>query len=90
MWIVCLADNSHEMSSLIFSEKYPLPHKKKKKIKLLSAGIVINTMFSYHIIEKYDDRCSEEIVHPLSNTVYMFDYNRYVILLIFMILLSEI
>ena len=36
MWIICyLADNSQEISSLIFSEK--------KKIKMLSAIVVIGT-----------------------------------------------
>ena len=30
MWIVCLADNWHEISSLIFSEKYKKKKKKKK------------------------------------------------------------
>ena len=37
MWLISLADDSHEMSSLIFSKK----KKKKKKIKMLSAAIVI-------------------------------------------------
>ena len=36
MWIICEADDSHEMSSLIFSEK-----KKKKKS---SAAVVISTL----------------------------------------------
>ena len=36
MWIVCLADESHEMSRLIFYEKY-----KKKYFKVSSAAIVI-------------------------------------------------
>ena len=38
MWIVCLADNSHEMSSFIFSEK----KKKKKKFKVSSAADAIS------------------------------------------------
>ena len=36
MWIVCLADDSHEIPSIIFSEKY-----KKEK---LSAAAVISTL----------------------------------------------
>ena len=36
MWIICLADDSHEMSRL-FSEK-------KKKKKMLSAAVVIGTL----------------------------------------------
>ena len=31
MWIVCLADDSHEMSSLIFSQKKTKKKKKQKK-----------------------------------------------------------
>ena len=34
MWIVCLADDSHEMLSLIYSEKY----EKKKKIRMSAAA----------------------------------------------------
>ena len=34
MWIVCLADNSHELPSLIFSEN-------KKKIEMSPAAVVI-------------------------------------------------
>ena len=34
MWIICLADNSHEMSILIFFEKYE-KWKKKSKYHLL-------------------------------------------------------
>ena len=32
MWILCLADDTQEMSSLIFSDKY-------KEIKMLSAAV---------------------------------------------------
>ena len=39
MWIVCMADNSHEMS-FIFSESWKKYHKTKKKIKMTSAAIV--------------------------------------------------
>ena len=38
MWIVCQADNSHEMSRLVLSEK------KKKKKKLSSAAVVIGAL----------------------------------------------
>ena len=41
MWIVCRADDSHEMISLIFSEK-----KKKWKIKISSAAVVISTLMA--------------------------------------------
>ena len=37
MWIVCLADNSREMVSLIFSEK-------KKYFKMLSGLFVTSTL----------------------------------------------
>ena len=37
------ADDSHEISSLIFSEKMT-PKKKKKKIKASSAEVLINTL----------------------------------------------
>ena len=37
MWIVCLADNSHEMPSFIVSEK---TKKQKKKAKLYTPPIV--------------------------------------------------
>ena len=36
MWIICQADNSLEMSRLVFSEK-----KKKKKIKNFSSAAVV-------------------------------------------------
>ena len=42
MWIVCLADNSHEMSNHIFSEKL---WKKKKKIINKS---VVSCCWNYH------------------------------------------
>ena len=35
MWIVCLADDTHELSTLIFSENQKKKKKKKKKIKVL-------------------------------------------------------
>ena len=35
MWIICLADDSHEMSRLIFSEKY------NKKIKMSSPAVLL-------------------------------------------------
>ena len=38
MWIICYADDSHEMPSFILSEKY------KKKIKLSFAAVVISTI----------------------------------------------
>ena len=49
MRIFCLADNSHEMPSLVFSEKYRKKKKKKKKkkkedIKMSSATILISTL----------------------------------------------
>ena len=41
MWIICLADNMQEMSTLVFSEK-----KKKKKIKkiMLPTAVVISAL----------------------------------------------
>ena len=41
MWIVCLADVSHEMLRLVFSEK------QKKKLKLSPAVVVIITLRVY-------------------------------------------
>ena len=43
MWIICQADDSHELSRLIFFEQY----KKKinKKFKTLSAAVVIGTIY---------------------------------------------
>ena len=41
MWISCLADDSHEMSRLVFSEK---KKKKEKKFRMLSA-----TNFAWHL-----------------------------------------
>ena len=40
MWFVCCANDSHKMSELIFSEK--ILKKKKKKIKLSSATVIIS------------------------------------------------
>ena len=40
MWIVCLADNPHEMLNLIFSKK----KKKKKKNRMPVASVVIDTL----------------------------------------------
>ena len=34
LWIICLPDDSQEMSSLIFTEKYKKKKKKKKKKKV--------------------------------------------------------
>ena len=38
MWIVCLADNSHEMPRLIFSEKY------KKELECHLLGILFGVL----------------------------------------------
>ena len=38
MWIVCQADDSHEISRLVFFEKL------KKKLKMLSAAVVIGAL----------------------------------------------
>ena len=38
MWIICLADESHEMSSLIFSEN------NNKKFKMLAATILCGAL----------------------------------------------
>ena len=43
MWIVCQADNSHEMSRLVFSENKKKKKKKKKK-KMSSAAVLIGTL----------------------------------------------
>ena len=42
MWIVCQADNSHEMSRLVFSEKKKIIIKKIKKLS--SAAVVIGAL----------------------------------------------
>ena len=43
VWIVCLADNSHKMSSLIFLKKKKNTHTQKKKISgMLSASILLS------------------------------------------------
>ena len=49
MWIVCLADDSHEISRLIIFENYK---KKKKIVKMSSAAVFlgalrVNNVFIY-------------------------------------------
>ena len=41
MWIVCLADDSHEIARRVFFEKLK---KKKKKFKMSSAAVVIGAL----------------------------------------------
>ena len=47
MWIICQADDSHEMSRLVFSEK----KKKKKKKKMSSAAVVTGTLRVQYILQ---------------------------------------
>ena len=62
MWIICLADDSHEMPSFIFSgKKY-----KKKKIKMLSAAIVTSALM---VKESNGNYYSWKLLNESSQTI---------------------
>ena len=51
MWIVCLADNSHEISSFIFSEKFK---KERKYFRMLSATAVTGIFMVNLVSDKFE------------------------------------